>query len=302
VQEFLHAPFRQSKLTLLLQDALGGNSQTLFSACVSAADTNASETRSTLQYADRARCIQNAPSRNVDPSALEMHQWQGYVSVLQAELIQHKFGNSGSSPTGMVREELMKKKGANDYLDKRQMLAQQQQGTSITSVRLSSPPGQQEVCSANELLLFHDVNQPNLENFDPALLDEVNSDEEMAILDHLLDLQQDQDDDKELKRDYQAFKYVEGEWVEQEQLQLQLRESLKVYHNMKAKYDNLSNSLSWKRPNWWRSWNSRKILCSTRMTRAGRAALKTQGIRGDSRTLQRASEWYRSLQLGQEAT
>ena len=80
------------------------------------------------------------PSRNDDPSALEMHQWQAYVSVLQAELIQHKFGNSGSSPTGMVREELITKKDANDYLDKLQILVQQQLGTSITSVRLSSPP------------------------------------------------------------------------------------------------------------------------------------------------------------------
>jgi Kinesin motor domain len=238
----IHVPYRQSKLTRLLQDALGGNSQTLFLACVSAADTNASETLSTLHYANRARNIQNAPTRNVDPSVLEVQQWQAYVSVLQAELIQHKFGNSGLSPTGHISEELMKKKDVNEYLDKLQMLAQQQLTTSTTTVpvRLSSPSGQQGVSSANELLLLHDVNQSILENFDPALLDEVNPDEEMAILDQLLDLQQqDQDYDKEQKRDYQALKQVEGELVEQEQLLLQLRESLKVYHNMKAKYENL---------------------------------------------------------------
>ncbi|EED95723.1 predicted protein, partial [Thalassiosira pseudonana CCMP1335] len=59
--EKVHVPYRQSKLTRLLQDALGGNSQTLFLACVSPSDTNASETISTLQYANRARNIRNAP-------------------------------------------------------------------------------------------------------------------------------------------------------------------------------------------------------------------------------------------------
>ena len=48
----VHVPYRQSKLTRLLQEALGGNSQTLFLACVSPSDTNASETLSTLIYAN----------------------------------------------------------------------------------------------------------------------------------------------------------------------------------------------------------------------------------------------------------
>ncbi|CAE7750304.1 KIN4B [Symbiodinium microadriaticum] len=43
-----HIPYRNSKLTHLLKDALGGNSQTLFLACVSPAESNESETFSTL--------------------------------------------------------------------------------------------------------------------------------------------------------------------------------------------------------------------------------------------------------------
>ncbi|MFN9982557.1 MAG: hypothetical protein ACK53Y_21695, partial [bacterium] len=54
-----HIPYRQSKLTRLLQDALGGNSQTLFLACVSPADIHVNETLSTLYYANRARNIKN---------------------------------------------------------------------------------------------------------------------------------------------------------------------------------------------------------------------------------------------------
>jgi len=56
-----HIPYRDSKLTRLLQDSLGGNSHTLMVACVSPADSNLEETISTLRYADRARKIKNEP-------------------------------------------------------------------------------------------------------------------------------------------------------------------------------------------------------------------------------------------------
>merc|ERR1712193_279053 len=61
-----HIPYRDSKLTRLLQDSLGGNSHTLMIACVSPADTNLEETLSTLRYADRARKIKNKPIVNID--------------------------------------------------------------------------------------------------------------------------------------------------------------------------------------------------------------------------------------------
>ena len=61
-----HIPYRDSKLTRLLQDSLGGNSHTLMIACVSPADYNIEETLSTLRYADRARKIKNKPIVNLD--------------------------------------------------------------------------------------------------------------------------------------------------------------------------------------------------------------------------------------------
>ena len=61
-----HIPYRDSKLTRLLQDSLGGNSHTLMIACVSPADYNIEETLSTLRYADRARKIKNKPVVNRD--------------------------------------------------------------------------------------------------------------------------------------------------------------------------------------------------------------------------------------------
>ncbi|RIA95018.1 P-loop containing nucleoside triphosphate hydrolase protein [Glomus cerebriforme] len=54
-----HIPYRDSKLTRLLQDSLGGNAKTLLIACVSPAEYNANETINTLKYANRARNIKN---------------------------------------------------------------------------------------------------------------------------------------------------------------------------------------------------------------------------------------------------
>ncbi|KAL0352049.1 UNVERIFIED_CONTAM: Kinesin-like protein KIN-4A [Sesamum calycinum] len=57
-KEGVHVPYRDSKLTRLLQDSLGGNSRTVMIACISPADINAEETLNTLKYANRARNIQ----------------------------------------------------------------------------------------------------------------------------------------------------------------------------------------------------------------------------------------------------
>lgn len=54
-----HVPYRDSKLTRLLQDSLGGSARTLIIACVSPVDDSIQESLSTLQYAARARRIEN---------------------------------------------------------------------------------------------------------------------------------------------------------------------------------------------------------------------------------------------------
>lgn len=59
-----HIPYRDSKLTRLLQDSLGGNTKTIMIAAVSPADYNYEETLSTLRYASRAKFIKNKPKIN----------------------------------------------------------------------------------------------------------------------------------------------------------------------------------------------------------------------------------------------
>ncbi|XP_057490138.1 kinesin-like protein KIN-4A [Actinidia eriantha] len=85
-KEGVHVPYRDSKLTRLLQDSLGGNSRTVMIACISPADINAEETLNTLKYANRARNIQNKPVVNRDPLSSEMLKMRQQLEYLQAEL------------------------------------------------------------------------------------------------------------------------------------------------------------------------------------------------------------------------
>ena len=82
-----HVPYRNSKLTRLLADSLGGNSRTVMLACVSPAEVNVDETLNTLRYAARARAIKNAPKVNrgaADENALNALRTE--VAALRAKL------------------------------------------------------------------------------------------------------------------------------------------------------------------------------------------------------------------------
>lgn len=81
-----HIPYRDSKLTRLLQDSLGGNTKTLMVACISPADNNYDETLSTLRYANRAKNIQNHAKVNEDPKDALLRQYQDEINQLKALL------------------------------------------------------------------------------------------------------------------------------------------------------------------------------------------------------------------------
>nr|XP_020666131.1 chromosome-associated kinesin KIF4A [Pogona vitticeps] len=99
-------PYRDSKLTRLLQDSLGGNSHTLMIACVSPADSNLEETLNTLRYADRARKIKNKPIVNMDPQAAEINRLRLQVQELQVLLLQAHGGTLPVSISGEPSENL----------------------------------------------------------------------------------------------------------------------------------------------------------------------------------------------------
>ncbi|XP_065063038.1 kinesin-like protein KIF13B isoform X4 [Rhopilema esculentum] len=108
-------PYRDSVLTWLLKDNLGGNSKTVMVATISPAADNYEETLSTLRYADRAKRIENHAVINEDPNAKIIRELRQEVERLR-ELLQSKaidlsqstLSKSGrdSAETGNIREEL----------------------------------------------------------------------------------------------------------------------------------------------------------------------------------------------------
>ncbi|KAM9361334.1 kinesin-like protein KIF17 [Symphorus nematophorus] len=88
-----YIPYRDSKLTRLLQDSLGGNTRTLMIACLSPADNNYEETLSTLRYANRAKSIQNRPRINEDPKDALLREYQEEIKKLRA-LVSGQLGSA----------------------------------------------------------------------------------------------------------------------------------------------------------------------------------------------------------------
>ncbi|XP_025832823.1 kinesin-like protein Klp68D isoform X3 [Agrilus planipennis] len=84
-----HVPYRDSKLTRLLQDSLGGNSKTIMIANIGPADMNYEETIITLRYAYRAKAIKNKPIKNEDMQDAKLLALQQEIERLK-QLIAEK--------------------------------------------------------------------------------------------------------------------------------------------------------------------------------------------------------------------
>ena len=82
-----HIPYRDSKLTRLLQGSLGGNARTCMLAAISPASRNREETQSTLRYASRAKRIVNTPSQVViDSKDSMLASLRKEISALKEQL------------------------------------------------------------------------------------------------------------------------------------------------------------------------------------------------------------------------
>uniref|UniRef100_A0A673MYZ3 Kinesin-like protein n=1 Tax=Sinocyclocheilus rhinocerous TaxID=307959 RepID=A0A673MYZ3_9TELE len=98
-----HVPYRNSKLTRLLQDSLGGNSKTMMCANIGPADYNYDETISTLRYANRAKNIKNKARINEDPKDALLRQFQKEIEELKKKLEEGEeiSGSDGSGSDDM---------------------------------------------------------------------------------------------------------------------------------------------------------------------------------------------------------
>jgi len=93
-----HIPYRDSKLTRLLQDSLGGNVKCVMIAALSPASDNYEETLSTLRYANRAKNIKNKPKVNEDPKDAMLREYSDEIKRLKALLAAKGLLKDGEVP------------------------------------------------------------------------------------------------------------------------------------------------------------------------------------------------------------
>nr|XP_006817089.1 PREDICTED: kinesin-like protein KIF28P-like [Saccoglossus kowalevskii] len=107
-----HIPYRDSKLTMLLKNALGGNSKTIMIAAISPADDNYEETLSTLRYADRAKSIRTKAIINESPTEKLIRELREENARLLQQLQTGGGGAMGSNIKGIPEHEVEEMKKA----------------------------------------------------------------------------------------------------------------------------------------------------------------------------------------------
>ncbi|KAJ3360494.1 hypothetical protein GGF32_008345 [Allomyces javanicus] len=126
-----HIPYRDSKLTRILQESLGGNSRTTLIINASPSSFNEAETLSTLRFATRAKSIQNKATVNAELSAAELKRlleqseaqnvtFKEYIAALEREVLQarRRGSNASSLLTDDSLEELkLRERHLNEQLE-----------------------------------------------------------------------------------------------------------------------------------------------------------------------------------------
>ncbi|XP_033639651.1 kinesin-like protein KIF28P [Asterias rubens] len=148
----IRVPYRDSKLTMLLKNALGGNSKTIMIAALSPADVNYDETLSTLRYADRAKAIKTKAIVNESPTDKLIRELKEENARLMKEL-QAKGGVVGGQEAimqGVPEEEV---EGLKKVLEEQLQRNQQE----MDSMKQSWEQRLKEVQSAQEEKLAKEI-------------------------------------------------------------------------------------------------------------------------------------------------
>lgn len=152
-----HVSYRDSKLTRLLQDSLGGNAITYMIACVTPAEFHLSETLNTVQYAQRARAIQSKPRIQ----ALEEGDKQGQIDRLKAEVaflreqiqqLRNGGGTDGRSPPSGDR---LERNGNKEVTELQNQLLDAQENYSTLSQRHARLIAEMAKARDNEIAESH---------------------------------------------------------------------------------------------------------------------------------------------------
>jgi len=119
-----HIPYRDSKLTRLLQESLGGNAATVMIAAISPADYNYDETLSTLKYANRAKSIANAVTKNEDVNQRMINDLKKEIEALRAQVLSRgsSFGGNDEETQNKIKE--MEEMQKNSWEEKQKLAKQ----------------------------------------------------------------------------------------------------------------------------------------------------------------------------------
>lgn len=107
-----HIPYRDSKLTRMLQDSVGGNALTTMIACISPIEYNIGETLNTIKYASRARNIRNAVKANqVEAGWDDVEHLQNTVIKLRKQIAETgtELKSSAGSPMSEEKQKQSQK-------------------------------------------------------------------------------------------------------------------------------------------------------------------------------------------------
>ncbi len=137
VAKSTYVPFRESKLTKLLMDSLGGNTKTVMIANCSPADYNYDETLGTLRYASTAKLIQNKPKINEDPKDTMIRKYQEEIEKLKQLLSQKERsspnmdGNISATSTNAIPEDKLMDMIKKNEDEKRQLVHQMKEKSEV---------------------------------------------------------------------------------------------------------------------------------------------------------------------------
>ena len=100
-----HVPYRDSKLTRILQNSLGGNARTAIICAINPAAAFVDESISTLKFASRARSIENKPMINeIVPTDELMRRYEKRIEVLEERLLKKRRSSVGKEREGALNE------------------------------------------------------------------------------------------------------------------------------------------------------------------------------------------------------
>lgn len=149
-----YIPYRDSKLTMLLQDSLGGNTKTVMIANVGPADYNHDETLNTLWYASHAKKIKNKPRINEDPKDALLRQYQEEIELMKKKLLSMGKGDlvkqiSGNAGGNLIGNEEAQIKNALANFEKEQEDLKKQSEDEIRRIKDQKNKSEEE---KNELI------------------------------------------------------------------------------------------------------------------------------------------------------